>query len=48
MGSTGSLVIFSPSGVAAAQEVAWYALYGAVLWLLVLIVVRTSGKQLRY
>lgn len=44
--STGSLVIFSPPGVTAAQEVAWYLLYGTVLWLIVAIVVRVCGKRL--
>lgn len=39
--STGSLVIFSPARVNAAQEVAWYALYGIVLWLGVLL---AAGK----
>jgi uncharacterized protein len=36
--STGSLVIFSPPGVTAAQETLWYAIYAAVLWLVVAIV----------
>jgi uncharacterized protein len=44
--STGSLVIFSPPRVTALQEVGWYLLYGAVLWLMVAIVVRTYGKRL--
>ena len=34
--STGSLVVFSPPAVNPAQEAAWYALYAAALWLLVL------------
>jgi uncharacterized protein len=33
--STGSLVIFSPPAVTAAQEAFWYAGYAAALWLLV-------------
>ncbi len=33
--STGSLVIFSPPRVSAAQEALWYAAYAAALWLLV-------------
>src|ERR1700693_4578876 len=37
--STGSLVIFSPPAVSARQEVMWYAFYGVVLWIAVLIVV---------
>jgi hypothetical protein len=40
---TGSLVIFSPPGVTAAQEVFWYALYAAALWLAVAIVTLTFG-----
>jgi membrane protease YdiL (CAAX protease family) len=44
--STGSLVVLSPPGVTALQEVMWYALYGAVLWLAVATVVRTFGKRL--
>ncbi len=31
--STGALVVLSPSHATPAQETAWYALYGAVLWL---------------
>jgi len=30
--STGSLVIFSPLGVSAAQEAFWYTVYAAALW----------------
>jgi hypothetical protein len=37
--STGSLVVFGPPRVTAAQEVVWYALYGAALWVTVGIVV---------
>ena len=33
--STGSLVIFSPPGVTAAQESFWYAFYAVALWLLI-------------
>ncbi len=43
--STGSLVIFSAPRVTAAQEVMWYALYGALLWLVVGLVVILSGKH---
>jgi glycerol uptake facilitator-like aquaporin len=35
--STGTLVAFSPPAVTPAQEAAWYALYAAILWLLVLL-----------
>src|SRR6266853_451310 len=34
---TGSLVAFSPSAITPAQEAAWYALYAAIVWLLVLL-----------
>lgn len=44
--STGSLVIFSPPCVTAAQEVMWYALYGTALWLVVGIVAKKNGRQL--
>lgn len=39
--STGSLVIFGPPAVGAAQEAFWYAVYGAALWLLVVIMALT-------
>jgi membrane protease YdiL (CAAX protease family) len=38
--STGSLVIFSPPRVSAAQEALWYAAYAAALWLLVALLSR--------
>jgi len=44
--STGSLVLFSPPGVTAAQEVMWYALYGTVLWVAVAIVIKMFGRRL--
>lgn len=44
--STGSLVIFSPPQVNAAQEALWYAVYAAALWLLVVFVVAVFGKKL--
>jgi|SRR5579863_233443 len=44
--STGSLVIFSAARATAAQEAKWYALYGAVLWIVVGIVVRIFGRRL--
>ncbi|HLH02857.1 MAG TPA: CPBP family intramembrane glutamic endopeptidase [Bryobacteraceae bacterium] len=43
--STGSLVIFSPPRVTAAQEVMWYGLYAALLWLVAGLVVRVYGKD---
>src|ERR1017187_5132503 len=42
--STGSLVVFSPP-VSAGQEARWYALYGAALWVGVLIVGVTAGER---
>lgn len=42
--STGSLVIFSPPAVSARQEVIWYAVFGAVLWVAALIVVKNSAS----
>jgi hypothetical protein len=44
--STGSLVIFSPPRVTAAQEALWYAIYAAALWLLVALIATTFGKRL--
>jgi membrane protease YdiL (CAAX protease family) len=44
--STGALVVFSPPGVTAAQESLWYAIYAAVLWLVVAAVFATFGKRL--
>ncbi len=36
--STGSLVVFSPPHVAAAQEALWYAIYACGLWVVVGII----------
>jgi len=44
--STGSLVLFSPARVTAAQEAMWYALYGTVLWIAVGVVVKIFGRRL--
>lgn len=44
--STGSLVIFSAPRVTAGQEVMWYGLYGALLWLAVGIVAKLYGRRL--
>ncbi len=38
--STGALVVLSPPRVTPAHETAWYALYGAVLWLGILAATR--------
>jgi membrane protease YdiL (CAAX protease family) len=46
MSSTGSLVIFSATRASAAQEVLWYLVYGAALWVCVVLVVRVYGKEL--
>ena len=43
--STGSLVVFSPPRVTAAQKALWYAIYAAVLWLVVAIVALSSHRQ---
>lgn len=46
--STASLVMFSPPRVTAAQEVLWYSLYGAALWLVVMaIIARKSGIRFK-
>lgn len=45
--STSSLVVFSAPRVTAAQEVAWYAVYGISLWLTVAIVAKAFGQRLR-
>ncbi|HKV63166.1 MAG TPA: CPBP family intramembrane glutamic endopeptidase [Candidatus Acidoferrum sp.] len=44
--STGSLVVFSPPGLSAAQESFWYAIYAAALSLVVALVAITHGKRL--
>jgi uncharacterized protein len=43
--STGSLVIFSPPRVTAAQETLWYAIYAAALWIVVAIVALSNRRQ---
>jgi membrane protease YdiL (CAAX protease family) len=42
--STGALVIFSPPAVTPTQEAAWYAVYAAALWALVVILLWVSTK----
>jgi hypothetical protein len=44
--STGFLVILSPASVSPAQEALWYAVYAAVLWIAVIVVVK-YGKNLK-
>jgi uncharacterized protein len=44
--STGSLVVFSPPRVNAAQEALWYGVYAAALWIAVCIVAILWGKPL--
>ncbi|PYU38901.1 MAG: hypothetical protein DMG54_28855, partial [Acidobacteria bacterium] len=43
--STGSLVIFSPPGVSAAQEAFWYAVYAAALWVAVALLELVDGTK---
>ena len=45
--STGSLVVFSPAGVKAAQEALWYAVYAVALWLVVGALAAKFGTRLR-
>jgi membrane protease YdiL (CAAX protease family) len=44
--STGSLVIFSPARVTAAQETLWYSVYAIALWIVVAAVAVRWGKRL--
>jgi uncharacterized protein len=44
--STGSLVIFSPARVTAAQETLWYFVYASALWTVVAIVALRYGQRL--
>ena len=44
--STGSLVVLSAPRVTARQEMLWYLVYAAVLWVVVAIVVRIFGTNL--
>lgn len=44
--STGSLIVFGPPRVNPAQEAGWYAVYGVVLWCVVVMVAVTFGSQL--
>jgi hypothetical protein len=46
-GSTGALVVFSPAKVSAGQEAFWYAVYAGALWVIVMLVGRIFGKNLR-
>ena len=43
--STGSLVVFGPPHVTAAQETLWYALYGLILSLAVSLVLYTASRR---
>ena len=47
MHATGSLVVFSPTGVTAEQEAQWHAPYAVVLWLGVGTLAAIFGKDLR-
>jgi CAAX protease family protein len=42
--STSALAVLSPSGVSAAQEVMWYVVYGAALWAVVAVVMKSLSK----
>jgi uncharacterized protein len=44
--STGFLVVLSPTHVTPAQEALWYAVYGALLWIVVALLVATQGSGL--
>jgi membrane protease YdiL (CAAX protease family) len=44
--STGSLVVFSPPRVSAAQEALWYGAYAVALWITVSILAIFYGKPL--
>jgi uncharacterized protein len=44
--STGSLVVFSPPHVNAAQEALWYGVYAMALWIIVSVVGIIFGNQL--
>jgi CAAX protease family protein len=44
--STGSLVVFSPPQISAAQESLWYTLYAVALWLVVALIAAVFGKCL--
>lgn len=43
--STGSLAIFSPTGVSPIQEASWYFLYAALFWVVVLIILLINKKR---
>lgn len=45
--STGALVALSPPRVMAGQEVSWYLVYAAALWIAVAVIVTIFGKKLR-
>jgi uncharacterized protein len=42
--STGCLATFGPGGLTPAQETLWYALYAALLWVMVLTIHLTRGR----
>jgi membrane protease YdiL (CAAX protease family) len=44
--STGSLVVFGPDKISPAQEAAWYGLYGATLFVVVIVIVSVEGTNL--
>jgi uncharacterized protein len=44
--STGSLVVFSPARVSAAQEATWYAIYAGALWFIVALLVAANSSRI--
>jgi membrane protease YdiL (CAAX protease family) len=44
--STGCLALLGPAGVSPAQETLWYAIYAAVLWIVVALVIARFGASL--
>lgn len=45
--STASLVVFSPPAVTPMQEAYWYGCYGAALWVVAVVVLRSSRSRSR-
>ena len=44
--STGFLLFLSPSPVSPANEMVWFAVYAAVLWIIAIVIIVTHGKNL--
>lgn len=45
--STGFLFVLAPMGLTPAKDTLWYAVYGAVLWIVVAVVVATNRRRWR-